>query len=258
MNSPFNFSSVFSNLPADLRNNLERTYSEIIRNYKENRFEPSELNGGKFSETVYRILEWHTDANKNHTPFGTPINNFEDYVKKFISLTQFPDSIRFHIPKLISSIYSIRNKRGVGHIGGDINPNVMDATLVVQVSKWVLAELIRIFHSIPIIEAQTIVEKLIIKEYPIVWSVLNKKRVLDVSLTFENKILVLLYSESPNPVTESNLLNWLEHSNSSVFRNNILIPLHKKRLIEYDVESHYVFLSPKGIKFVEDNINLLF
>ncbi|MFA6462011.1 MAG: hypothetical protein WCV90_07135 [Candidatus Woesearchaeota archaeon] len=258
MNQPFNFSSVFANLPEELRFNLEERYGEIIRNFRENRFEPSELNGAKFAEAVFRTLEWYTSSTKVYTPFGTSIRDFEQASRKFESMSSFPDSMRFHIPKLLASIYSLRNKRGVGHIGGDINPNHMDASLVVSISKWILAELVRIFYAVNLQEANTIVEHLVAKEFPIVWDVLNRKRILDTSLDFNKKVLVLLHSCYPNPVNEKNLLYWVEYSNPSFFRTKILIPLHEEKMIEYDNNSKYILISPKGIKFVEEKVPLKF
>ena len=49
---------------------------EIKHNYALRKFEPSELNGAKFCEIVYRVLEWKTDSNKLYTPLGTSIKNF--------------------------------------------------------------------------------------------------------------------------------------------------------------------------------------
>jgi len=43
--------------------------------------------------------------------------------------------------------YEIRNNRGVGHVGGDVDQNHMDAKIVVEMAKWTIAELIRLFHS---------------------------------------------------------------------------------------------------------------
>ena len=43
-------------LPAGLRDPLLQSYREIAANYTESRFEPAELNGGKFSEVVYTII----------------------------------------------------------------------------------------------------------------------------------------------------------------------------------------------------------
>lgn len=256
MSATFSFSLTFSNLPAEILNNLEKTYIQIIRNYHENRFEPSELNGAKFSETIFRLLEWYTNENKLYTKFGQEIHNFSDSVRKFENLSKFPDSIRFHIPRMISSIYSLRNKRGVGHIGGDVNPNYMDSTIIVNISKWVLAEIVRIFHSVSLSEAQNIVENLVTKDYPIIWNVFDKKRVLDSNLDHEKKTLTLLYSSYPNFINEQDLVNWIEYSNPTMYRKKVLFRLHKLRMLEYDSKSKQIIISPKGIKFVEENIKL--
>jgi len=39
-----------------------------------------------------------------------------------------------------------------------------------------------------------------------------------------------------------------------MFKRNILRPLHKTRLIEFDEESALVYLSPTGIRDVEESI----
>ena len=38
-------------------------------------------------------------------------------------------------PQLIPALYDIRSNRGVGHVGGDVDSNQMDATLVVQIAS---------------------------------------------------------------------------------------------------------------------------
>src|SRR5438552_2459466 len=141
-----NFSSVFPNLPKVILTRLEKTYNEIKKNFREGRYEPSELNGAKFCEAVYRLLDWYTT--NSYLPFGTKIREFSQAVKKFEGMSNFPDSIRFHIPKILDALYGIRNKRGVSHTGGDVDPNHMDALFVLSACDWVMAELIRILHGL--------------------------------------------------------------------------------------------------------------
>jgi hypothetical protein len=235
---------------------LEGSYNEIKRNFREGRYEPSELNGGKFCEAIYRILEWHTSPTKRYTPFGTSIRDFGKSLKRFEGLTRFPDSVRFHIPKILDVLYGIRNRRGVGHLGGDVDPNYMDAVLVVSASDWVMAELVRIFHGLNTEQAEVLVRDLVTKRLPIVWDLGSIKRVLAPNLDFKTKVLILLYHEDPKQVKESDLVNWVEHSNSTVFRRDILLPSHKDRLIEYDEIQRMVAISPLGRKFVEENVDL--
>ena len=49
-------SRVLAGLPQPLRDELLECYQEIMSNYLERRWEPSELNAGKFSEVVYSII----------------------------------------------------------------------------------------------------------------------------------------------------------------------------------------------------------
>jgi hypothetical protein len=48
-------------VPSGLREPLIASYREITRNYAERRWEPAELNGGKFCEIVYTILVGYVD-----------------------------------------------------------------------------------------------------------------------------------------------------------------------------------------------------
>src|SRR5579862_1176709 len=44
-------------IPTGLRDPLIECFSQIGRNFAERRWEPAELNGGKFCEIVYTILD---------------------------------------------------------------------------------------------------------------------------------------------------------------------------------------------------------
>src|SRR5438132_13525624 len=46
-----------STIPSDLRDPLISCFNEVARNFAEHRWEPAELNGGKFCEVVYTVLE---------------------------------------------------------------------------------------------------------------------------------------------------------------------------------------------------------
>ena len=71
----------------------------------------------------------------------------------------------------------------------------------------------------------------------------------------KEKALILLYHEM-GPVMEKDLVAWLDHSNASVFRRDVLRPTHRTRLIEYDQDAGTVEISPKGMRYVEENLPL--
>src|SRR6266851_1018203 len=72
-----------------------------------------------------------------------------------------PRSFQILIPRLLPALYEVRNNRGVGHIGGDVDPNHMDATFVISSCNWVMAELVRVYHDLSTNEAQEIVDTLV-------------------------------------------------------------------------------------------------
>jgi hypothetical protein len=152
-------------------------------------------------------------------------------------------------------LYEIRNNRGVGHAGGDVDPNAMDAAVAVAIAKWVVAELVRLFHEVPIHEAQRIVEMITQRAVPIIWAVNDTFRVLDTSLSMRDKMLLLLY-QSTERVEEAQLVKWVEHSNPSVFRRDVIMRAHRSRLIEYDRSSRTVQISPLGMSHVENKLPL--
>jgi len=241
-------------IPKVLSNALDKHYKKIKENFLEGRYEPSELNGAKFSEVVLRILQWHTSPNQTYTPLGAKIKNFDQATRNFENKTNLSDSIRFHIPRILNVLYTIRNKRAVGHVGEDVDPNHMDALFVVTASDWILAELVRIFHNISISDAQKIIEGIIVRKIPLVWDIEGKKRVLEKNMSYKDKVLVLLYSEYPNPLLINILFEWTKHSNLSHFCRDVLMSLHEEIFIEYDKKARKVYLSPIGLKKVEEKI----
>jgi len=246
------FSELLSPVPKTLVSELTLALNQIERNFKEHRWEPAELNGGKLCEIVYSILRGYIDNNFPQT--ASKPKNMADACKLLEQTpSTFPRSVRIQIPRMLIALYEIRNNRGVGHVGGDVDPNHMDAVCVLQMSKWIVGELIRIFHSISTEEATKAVEALSDRELTLIWKINGISRVLNNNLSMLDKTLVLLYS-SPTGITEAELVLSVEHSNASVYRRDILKKAHKKRLLEYDQSSRLSTISPLGSRHVEEAI----
>jgi hypothetical protein len=234
---------------------LVDAFGEIMRNFRERRWEPSELNGGKLCEVVHTILQGHVDGRMPAGPRKP--RNMVDACRALESAdsTRFPRSIRIQIPRLLIALYEIRSNRGVGHVGGDVDPNHMDAKVVVEASKWIVAELVRVFHGLGPDEAAVVVDGLVERTVPVVWDIGDRRRVLRTDLSKRDQSLLLLYSAN-RVVPEDELVAWVEHSNASVFRRDVLRKAHRERLIDFDESSHEVRISPKGVAYVEDHLPL--
>ncbi len=242
-----------ANVPKRFRRKLINTYLEIKRYHLEANYASAGLSAGKFCETLIRVLQ--QEVKGSYTPFGKSINNMADECRIIITTQNntVVESIKTIIPRALIFLYTMRNKRGIGHIGGDINANSIDSATIARTADWILCELIRVFHKLPLEEAQDLIDGLSVKSMPIIWEVAGRKRVLNNDLPAKHKALLLLYSSSDAAVLTEDLCSWIEYA-PNMFKTRVLNDLHKQRLIEHDQESDLVYISPTGAKLVEDQL----
>lgn len=239
-------------LPPGLRGELLTAYNAIVTNYRMCRWEPSELNGGKFCEVVYTILRGHVDG--SFPARASKPSNMVDACRELEKATG-TRSVRIQIPRMLLALYEIRNNRGVGHVGGDVDANHMDAANVVATARWILAELVRVFHNLDAVAATAVVEALTERDVPVIWEVGDRKRVLNTGLSRKDKTLLLLYA-TPGAAAESDLVSWMEQRYPASYRKDVLRPLHDAKLVEHDRQARTVQLSPLGSRYVEENLQL--
>jgi len=238
-------------LPAGLRQDLLGAFDEIVTNYRERRWEPSELNGGKLCEAAFTVVDGYLDGGQ-YAARATKPPRFNEAclgLERKYPKTSTNHSARITIPRLLLGLYDVRNNRGVGHAGGDVDPNQMDATLLLYGAKWVLAEIVRLIHEVTTEEATLLVDALVQREVAWVWSSADLKRVLKGGLTWKQQTLALLLSEV-GPVSVEDLVRWLEHPQIRDYRK-VLRQLHAARHIEYDEATHSVRLLPPGVVAAE-------
>ncbi|MFE5891800.1 hypothetical protein ACFQ6E_22995 [Streptomyces sp. NPDC056462] len=244
--------SALGNLPPSLRSELLEEFNKITRNYREGRWEASELNGGRFCEIVYSIIAGHLDGG-NYPDKAKKPSRFKDACERLSNApTTYPESARLTIPRVLVPLYDVRNRRGVGHVGGEVDANHMDATFVLHTAQWLMAELVRIFHKTDIATAGEVVKNLIDRTVPTIWKVGEATRILDPSMTLADGTLLLLYSEM-GPQSEKVLAKNLEQNTVANYRR-VLDRLHKAKLIEYERSTGTVHISPLGEKKVEERL----
>lgn len=237
--------------PPVLVEALIASYLEIKEQYFLGKHEPAELNGGKLVEAMARLIQHELTG--SHTPLGTSIGNMTTLLRAFETLSSsFHETFRIHIPRALLTIYTIRNRRGVGHLGGDVNPNFADATLIATTADWILAELYRVAFTVSQTNAQGIVDSLVRRRLLLVHQVGAIKRILDPSLKYSDQTLLLLASVYPAAMQLTDIITYLEYSNPAVYKGTVIKQLHKKRFIEYGSDGSCVILPP-GLKYVEKN-----
>lgn len=239
-----------SALPTGLRKPLIDEYTRIVQNYAEHRWGPAELSGGLFCEIAYTILDGHAKSVYASNP--SKPRNFVGACRGLESNSHVPRSFQILIPRLLPGLYEVRNNRGVGHVGGDVDPNSMDAAAVLAIASWIMSEFVRVFHSLDIGDAQRLVDALADRPLPLVWEGDGTKILLDTSISLRNQVLVLL-SSSPEPVPLITLQTWLKYKNRAYLKK-LLVALDEDRFIHITGDDTRARLLPPGSKLVSDLI----
>jgi hypothetical protein len=236
--------AVLSTVPAGLRDPLLVEYDRIVQNYMERRWTSAELSGGLFSEIVYTILDGHAKGTYAAKP--SKPNDMVSACRTLEKNKHVPRSFQILIPRTLPALYEVRNQRGVGHTGGDVDSNHMDSNAVLAMTSWIMAELVRVFHNLPVDEAQTLVDNLVERRTPLIWQSGNMKRVLDPTMLVKDQIMVLVASAA-GEVSVDDLMKWIGYSktNKTKFKG-IIRALHSKRHVEFDDARQMVQILPPG------------
>lgn len=232
-------------VPSELTTELLDAFSEAKRRYFTSDMRPNSIEGGRFSEAAFRILQWQTQG--KYTSIGRTLPSVDKMMEMLLNGTG-GDSVRIHIPRTLRLIYDIRNKRDIAHLADGINPNIQDATLVVRNMEWVLAEFVRMYHKVSPSEAQSLIEDLVSKELPVIQEIDGFPRILK-TLGASDYCLLLLYWCGSAGATIDQLREWVRPEMRSNLRRT-LTRLEKKNYIHIAGQHHRVLVP--GEKAVEE------
>ena len=229
--------SLNSSFPKPLVDQVLETYSEMKRNFYLGHLRPNEVEGGRFAEAVFRLLEHRTSG--KYTPLSQHLDS-EKLIRTLANLpsTSQPESVRLHIPRTLRVIYDIRNKRDAAHLADGIDPNLQDATVVTSCADWVMAEFVRLHHSCTATEAQDAIEELVTRKAPVVQEVGDSLKTLRPDLTLSQRLLVLLYHRSREGATASELSSWIKPSQRKNLRAALWRLVHTLDLA-FEKDDHY-------------------
>jgi hypothetical protein len=228
---------------------LLEAYQEAKRNYFLGGHRLNAVEGGRFCQAAYRMLEERLTG--RFTVLGKQIDTERiagDLANAPVG-TQ-PESIRLHIPRSLRVVYDIRNKRDAAHLADGVDPNVQDATLVVSVLDWVLAEFIRLDHGVSADAAQRIVNNLVTRLAPVIEEFGNSLKVLDPDLSSGEHCLVILYQRGAQGATFEELSMFARPE----MRGNLKRTLRRlvdDRAFVHD-DSHRYRITRAGMRHVEE------
>jgi hypothetical protein len=237
-----------ASLNAAVVHELLEAYVEAKKNFYLGGLRLSAVEGGRFCEAAYRLLEERTTG--TFTRLGKQLN-VEGIQARLSNLPvgSHPDAIRLHIPRALRVIYDIRNNRDAAHLADGIDPNKQDATIVISNIDWVLAEFVRLYHTVSPNKAQEIVESLVTRKAPAVQDFDGFLKVLNPKLRASDYILLLLYERGGSGASFEDLTAWVKPS----MRNNLgrtLGQLVNDRAFTHKTGSLYV-ITQSGMVEVE-------
>lgn len=225
--------------PPDLVDEVLEAYQEIRRLYYAGGLRLAEVEGGRFSEAAFRMLEIETTG--RFTPLGRTLDTAT--IQRDLQQLphgSFPDSVRLHVPRALRVVYDIRNNRDAAHLADGIDPNLQDASLVLATTSWVLAEFLRMHHAVSADEAQDIVEHLVVRQAPMVQDFAGYLKVLAPGLSASDHCLLLLYQVGTGGATFEQLKEWARPSMRTNLRRTLHRQVHDFARIHYDGERYYI------------------
>ena len=236
---------LLSGIPAALRDPLIAEYKGLTAEYAKGAWKHASLDGGRFCEVVYTILEGaltggaYASTPKKPRDFVGACRALESKAPVAVG----DHSLRVLIPRVLPGVYDVRNNRNVGHVGGDVVANEMDADFVRDAATWVLCELVRVFHGVDTKEAQTAVDALTERRHPLVWEYDGFRRVLDPELSGPDQALLLLHA-STGWTKVKDLQEEVRYARN--FRGQVIARLVKQALIIHDESQDRVVITPRG------------
>lgn len=234
----------FSNELVDA---LLNAYVEVATNYRIEKWKPSELDAGHFVEVSRRIIE--TELFGSSKSLSESLGSFNQQVLNRYESASGGESYRILMPRVLFSIYCVRNKRGVGHISS-ISPNKLDATFILNSVKWVLAELVRLAGESNPDEAYEVADFILERDIDLIWDDGESFMILDKNLKAEQKVLLSLYKK--DRVALGDLQTLVEYKNKTNFRK-VCEKLRSEKLIDITADQ-ICKLSPLGVQSAESII----
>lgn len=147
---------------------LIRHFEGMTKDFQREEWEDCIAKGGKFVEAVLNALTvagGQTVSKGKYFKADKAIN-----ILGGLGVGSVDDTIRLTIPRSCRFVYEIASNRGGRHDPDEIDPNEMDAVVVIGNCSWILAEMIRHAQhgAVDMSAAKNIVNALVTRKYPLI------------------------------------------------------------------------------------------
>lgn len=168
--------------------------------------------------------------------------------------TSQDDSIRLLIPRACRFVYDIASNRGARHDPDEVDPNEMDATVAVEVSSWIVSDMIRVAQkgSVDLATATALVASLTIRRYPVVEDVDGRLYVNLRNKSGTDVALIALARRYPERLSKIELLATIKRNGFSAANASMAVK-RIKQFVDDDGAGNLRVLSP-GIRKAEERM----
>jgi hypothetical protein len=227
-------------------------FTNAVNDFGRGDWEDSITKTGKFAEAILKAVATHCGVS-----FESGRKFKADAVINALGQLahgSYDDSLRLLIPRACRVIYDIASNRGARHDPDEVDPNSMDANVVMPISAWILAEAIRYAQkgAVDPSQARDLVELLVEKKYPVLEEVqgriylhAKKKSAVDVGL-------VILAHRYPKRVSRGDLIAAIER-NGFALANAKVAAVRVAKFVDDDGTGQLRLLAP-GLKRAEEII----
>jgi len=186
---------------------------------------------GKLVETFVQILQHLESGTHEAKP------DVDEFLRKLETRgSSLDDGLRVCAARVARSMYTLRNKRTIAHIGA-VDPNTYDLRLLLQGSQWLIGELLRVTSKVTMQEAGRLIEQVhepvggLIEDY-------GDRRLVLADLTTHEEVVVLLHRSYPVAVPLPRILGSLDRRTPRAVRE-CLRRLWKEKLVDGDTKNGY-------------------
>ncbi|PYU10321.1 MAG: hypothetical protein DMG37_20775, partial [Acidobacteria bacterium] len=213
-------------------------------------WEPATLDGGQFVEAATRIIYTVDSGNLNRT---RSVDECLRYVEDPSNQNNhsFPErKSALHLCRVLRTIYKFRSDRGAVHIDPSYTANQLDSRLVMDNSRWVLSELLRIFWSGDRKEVARAIREILKHEIPAVGRYEGQLLVQRTDCNAEEEILLLLRVSGETGLQREELGRFVRKTPGRV--TQAIQSLEEKRQVIRTQDGAYVLTDPGALRITEE------
>ncbi len=188
-------------------------FQNMVDEYRKGQWDDTAAKGGKFIEAVMKALWVHVGE---VVPKGK-LYKAGTIIDQIKNKAAHPERIRLTIPRACQFAYEIASNRGARHDADEIDANEMDATVVMGVCSWILAEMVSFAQKgLDLAEAKAIVEGLMRRRFPFTEDI-EGRIYSEVGKSAPEVALIVLFHIFPKRMSEEDLARTIKrHQYSEV------------------------------------------